>query len=75
MEFGFGLGLAVVAKDVRKDILIFRGSLVVRYGGIDAFKVLGHVGERFETSWTLVRCLDVLLMAFVVHAVSARLKS
>jgi hypothetical protein len=40
---------------------------------VDAFKVFRHVSEGLAAGGALVRCLDILLVAFVVDAVSAGL--
>jgi hypothetical protein len=74
MKFTIRTLLAVVTVDMCISIFIFRRHFVLKECSVDPLIVFSHVSERFEASGALVRCLDVLLMTLVMHAVSAGLK-
>ena len=73
MEFGVAFLFAVVAVNKRLGVVIFRGHLMLGKHGIDTFKVLCHISQRFEAGGALIRGLNIFLVAFVVNAMSARL--
>ena len=54
-------------------ICVLRGHCMKSKHGINSFKVLCHIGERFTTRWTLIRCLNIFLMTFVMNTMSTRL--
>lgn len=72
---GLGFDLAVVAENNRKDIGIVCGHGLFGQQGINLGVVSGHVTQRLPAGRTLVRRLDIVLVAPRVDTVSARLIS
>ncbi len=70
MVLGVGTFFTVIAENQGNPVLILGRHCVLREHRVDAVKVFGHVGERFETCGTLVGCLNVLFVTFVMDTMT-----